>query len=357
MSVQYRELYDEGRRVLEAVPIPDAALDARLLLEEACGTDLQTLLVYPDRPVEDEMSERYRALIGRRRRREPTAMILGEWEFMGLPFKVTKDTLIPEQDTEVLVEAALARMGSAQGLPFGQSEMRTSLSCRRGSSRGSGADTEDGNRPGGPDGMRTVRILDLCTGSGCILLSLLHFLPQADGIGTDISEGALSVAAENAKTLGLSGRALFYQGDLWNALPRMEDGLAAAEHPEDGMPVAFPAEGPYAAQEIGAAGRFDLIVSNPPYVPTPVIPTLEPEVRCGEPYAALDGGADGLDFYRRIIPNAPRYLKKGGLLVLEAGFDEAADIRAMMERAGFTQIRIDKDCGGLDRVVSGEYYV
>ena len=340
MSVQYRELYDEGRRILEAVPIPDAALDARLLLEEVCGTDLQTLLVYPDRPVEDGMAERYRALIGRRHRREPTAMILGEWEFMGLPFKVTKDTLIPEQDTEVLVETALARMGSAQGLPSGQSGMRTSLPCHPGSSRGRGADAEDGNRPGGPDEARTVRILDLCTGSGCILLSLLHFLPQAGGIGTDISEGALAVAAENAKTLGLSGRALFCQGDLWDALP-----------------TAFPTEDPSAAQKNGAAGRFDLIVSNPPYVPTPVIPTLEPEVRCGEPYAALDGGADGLDFYRRIIPDAPRYLKEGGLLVLEAGFDEAADIRAMMERAGFTQIRIDKDCGGLDRVVSGEYYV
>ena len=195
MSVQYRELYDEGRRILEAVPIPDAALDARLLLEEACGTDLQALLVYPDRPVEDEMAERYRALIGRRRLREPTAMILGKWEFMGLPFKVTKDTLIPEQDTEVLVEAALARMGSAQGLPFGQSGMRTSLSCRRGSSHGSGADTEDGNRPGGPDGMRTVRILDLCTGSGCILLipviagisfEFLRYAGRHDNIFVDV---------------------------------------------------------------------------------------------------------------------------------------------------------------------------
>ena len=322
MPVLYRELYEEGRRVLEDVPIPDAALDARLLLEAACGTDLQTLLVYPDRPVEDETAARYRALIKRRRLREPTAMILGEWEFMGLPFKVTKDTLIPEQDTEILVETVLERMGSAQGPSSGQSGMQTSFPRLCGASDAGGSGAEGGNRQGSGDEAQTVRILDLGTGSGCILLSLLYFLPQADGIGTDISEGALSTAAENAKTLGLSGRALFYRGDLWDALPEPKE-------------------------------RFDLIVSNPPYVPTDVIAALEPEVRCGEPYAALDGGADGLAFYRRIIAAAPQYLKGGGLLALESGFDEAADIRAMMERAGFTDLRVDRDYGGLDRAVSG----
>ena len=321
MPILYRKLYEEGRRILEAVPIPDAALDARLLLEAACGTDLQTLLVYPDRPVEDEAAERYRALIERRRLREPTAMILGEWEFMGLPFKVTKDTLIPEQDTEALVETVLERMGCAQGLFSGSSRTQAGLVRPFGTSEG-GTGMEGGKRPDCRDEAQTLRILDLGTGTGCILLSLLHFLPRAEGIGTDISEGALSAAAENADALGLSGRTLFCQGDLWDALPEPKE-------------------------------RFDLIVSNPPYVPTDVIAALEPEVRCGEPYAALDGGADGLAFYRRIIEKAPQYLKKGGLLAVESGFDEAAQIRAMMEQAGFADLRIDRDCGGLDRVVSG----
>lgn len=280
----YRELYEEGRRILEQAGLPDAALDARFLLEEVCGTNLQTLLVFPEKKVIEEEVNQYRAFIQRRKDREPTAMILGEWDFMGLTFRLNKSTLIPEQDTEVLVETALEEL-KRRGL-----------------------------------GEAPLRILDLCTGSGCILLSLLHELRNAGGLGTDLSEEALEAARENAVRLGLQERAAFRQGDLW--------------------------------EPVGDE-RFDLIVSNPPYVPTEVIPTLEPEVRCGEPYAALDGGEDGLVFYRRIMREAAGHLKPSGIIIVESGFDEAPQIAALMQDQKLRGIRTVKDYGGLDRVVLG----
>lgn len=280
----YRELYEEGRRILEQAGLPDAALDARFLLEEVCGTNLQTLLVFPEKKVTEEEVNQYRAFIQRRKDREPTAMILGEWDFMGLTFRLNKSTLIPEQDTEVLVETALEEL-KRRGL-----------------------------------GEAPLRILDLCTGSGCILLSLLHELRDAGGLGTDLSEEALEAARENAVRLGLQERAAFRQGDLW--------------------------------EPVGDE-RFDLIVSNPPYVPTEVIPTLEPEVRCGEPYAALDGGEDGLVFYRRIMREAAGHLKPSGIIIVESGFDEAPQIAALMQEQKLREIRTVKDYGGLDRVVLG----
>lgn len=280
----YRELYEEGRRILEQAGLPDAALDARFLLEEVCGTNLQTLLVFPEKKVTEEEMNQYRAFIQRRKDREPTAMILGEWDFMGLTFWLNKSTLIPEQDTEVLVETALEEL-KRRGL-----------------------------------GEAPLRILDLCTGSGCILLSLLHELRNAGGLGTDLSEEALEAARENAVRLGLQERAAFRQGDLW--------------------------------EPVGDE-RFDLIVSNPPYVPTEVIPTLEPEVRCGEPYAALDGGEDGLVFYRRIMREAAGHLKPFGIIIVESGFDEAPQIAALMQDQKLRGIRTVKDYGGLDRVVLG----
>lgn len=280
----YRELYEEGRRILEQAGLPDAALDARFLLEEVCGTNLQTLLVFPEKKVTEEEVNQYRAFIQRRKDREPTAMILGEWDFMGLTFRLNKSTLIPEQDTEVLVETALEEL-KRRGL-----------------------------------GEAPLRILDLCTGSGCILLSLLHKLRNAGGLGTDLSEEALEAARENAVRLGSQERAAFRQGDLW--------------------------------EPVGDE-RFDLIVSNPPYVPTEVIPTLEPEVRCGEPYAALDGGEDGLVFYRRIMREAAGHLKPSGIIIVESGFDEAPQIAALMQDQKLRGIRTVKDYGGLDRVVLG----
>lgn len=304
---KYRELYEEGREALRDAGIEDADLDARILLEEVCGTNLQTLLVYPERDVDETRADRYCGFIRRRAAHEPTAMILGKWDFCGLTFQVTKDTLIPEQDTERLVEVAVEAAGKRQ-----------------------------------------IRILDLCTGSGCILLSLLHFLPDAVGIGTDLSDAALAVAKKNAERLGLGGRSVFLQGDLWDALKSsgISDSCssAAVENNTGNPPEQGETDRWYGME-------FDLIVSNPPYIPTKVIPTLMPEVKSGEPYMALDGGTDGLDFYRRIIAEAGRHLKPSGIIIVESGFDEADTIRKLFEEAGFCDVKIYQDYGGKDRVV------
>lgn len=282
----YREAYNIGVARLEAsLPEnPDRKLDARLLLEASCGTDYQTLLADGnERLVTDEEFRRYETMLERRSGHEPVAYILGAQDFMGLPFFVTRDVLIPNQDTENLVEEAMKEVHGG------------------------------------------MRILDLCTGSGCILLSLLHYSADTTGVGTDLSAAALCVAAENGGRLGLSDRVVWKQGDLYEA-------LAGAESPS----------------------KFDLIVSNPPYIPTAVIGTLMPEVAEMEPRMALDGGEDGLSFYRRILAGARDVLKIGGVLMMETGFDEAADVASMMRQSGFLDLQIIRDYGGQDRIVRGE---
>ena len=282
----YREAYNIGVARLEASlsENPDRKLDARLLLEASCGTDYQTLLADGnERLVTDEEFHRYETMLERRSGHEPVAYILGAQDFMGLPFFVTRDVLIPNQDTENLVEEAMKEVHAG------------------------------------------MRILDLCTGSGCILLSLLHYSADTTGVGTDLSAAALRVAAENGGRLGLSDRAVWKQGDLYEALAGAESSL-----------------------------KFDLIVSNPPYIPTAVIGTLMPEVAEMEPRMALDGGEDGLGFYRRILAGARDVLKIGGVLMMETGFDEAADVAAMMRQSGFLDLQIIRDYGGQDRIVRGE---
>ena len=285
--MDYRTIYIEGTQILSF--LADGKLDARLLLEAACGTDVQTLLAHPERRVSQEEEALYRSFLERRRKREPLAYILGHQEFMGLDFSVAPSVLIPNQDTETLAEEAL------RGLKAGD------------------------------------RILDLCTGSGCILLSLLHYCPGASGTGTDLSAAALSVARENGLRLGMAERASWMRGDLFEALNNTE-----AE----------------ALGEPDPAGPFDLIVSNPPYIRTEVIKTLEPEVKSAEPYMALDGGKDGLDFYRRITREAPAYLKKGGRLLLEIGFDQGQAVPDLLSGRGFTDVRVIKDYADNARVVS-----
>ena len=280
-DIAYRELYREGAGYLSAVlkEEREAQLDARLLLEYICGTDLQTMLMDGEMPVSKEDAAAYRELVERRVRREPLAYILGKWDFMGLTFEVNSGVLIPEQDTENLVEEVMREL------------------C-------------DGDR-----------ILDLCTGSGCILLSLLNYSNNTVGVGTDLSERAIAVARRNAESLGLSGRTDWRCGDLFEAI--------------------MPDE------------RFDIIVSNPPYIQSGVIDTLAPEVRIHEPQMALDGGEDGLDFYRRIIPEAEEYLVTGGRLYLEIGYDQAETVSALMKKAGYYEVRTIKDYGGNDRIVCG----
>ncbi len=291
----YREACEQGARILSQHGIAEAKLDARLLMEYVCHTDCNFLYAHGDRGLDEVQYETYVNYITRRAGHIPLQYLMHVQEFMGLKFYVNKQVLIPRQDTEILVEEVMRYM---------------------------------------QDGME---ILDLCTGSGCVLLSLLHYSNHCFGVGTDISPEALAVAEENAGSLGISegghekdrgltqregAEVLFRQGDLYEAL--------------------------------GAADvKFDIIVSNPPYIRSEVIPTLMPEVRDHEPLMALDGGADGLDFYRRITDGAHAYAKKESALFLEIGADQGAAVRALMEQAGYRDVCVVKDYAGLDRVVWG----
>ena len=291
-----RQVYEEGAALLKE--LEDGRLDARLLLEHFCGINTNRLLSDPESPVGEEKRGAFLEGARRRAAREPLAYIIGEQSFMGLPFVVSEDVLIPEQDTENLVEEALRLI-------------------------------DDGSR-----------ILDLCTGSGCILLSLLRYTNGCKGVGTDISGAALRIARRNGENLGLSDRAVWLQGNLFAALSDLM--TADIESSEFPFPAALNPEKP----------AFDLIISNPPYIPTDVIGTLAPEVSLCEPRLALDGGKDGLDFYRRIIREAPDYLVIGGRLMLEIGYDQAEAVSSLLKEAGYYGIEILRDYGGNDRIVT-----
>ncbi len=233
---------------------------------------------YPERPLADHAAARLRDATARRAARVPLAHILGIREFWSLPFRVTRDVLVPRPDSETLVAAALDA-----GLPDG------------------------------------ARLLDLGTGSGCLLLALLHERPDWTGVGVDRSPAALAVAQENARALGLADRAGFVAGD-WTA------------------PLA---------------SRFDAILSNPPYVRSADLATLDPEVRDHDPALALDGGADGLEAYRRIVAEVPRLLRAGGRLGLEVGGGQAAAVSGLMAAAGFGGLIRRHDLGGVARCLTG----
>ncbi len=282
--MNYKEVYGRGAERLAGADIAEAAIDARLLLEYVCKTDRNTLLAHADREVSGEEQERYNALIAKRSEHIPLQYLTGEQEFMGLTFIVNKNVLIPRQDTEVLVEEIMR-------------------------------DLHDG-----------MRILDLCTGSGCILLSLLQYSNNCQGVGTDLSEEALCVARENYSRL-------------------------KADKPE--MEAAFIKSDLFENLDTEKFGKFDIIVSNPPYIKTNVIDTLMPEVREQEPLMALDGREDGLFFYRKITEGVKRYLVRGGMLYYEIGYDQAKEVAAIMKEEGFSEIEVVKDFAGLDRVVKG----
>ena len=272
-----REACLYGQKKLEAAGVPEASLDAWYLLEYITGCKRSHYLAWPEELLSDEQEERYRKLTEKRAERIPLQQLTGEQEFMGLSFLVNDRVLIPRQDTEILVEEALRLLKS--GMCF----------------------------------------LDLCTGSGCILLSLLHGCPGARGLGADISEEALLVAEANRKRLAPEARLI--QSDLFEQIE----------------------------------GNFDLIVSNPPYIKSSEIPGLMEEVRLHEPVLALDGHEDGLYFYRKIVGESCRYLKKGGWLLFEIGYDQGAEVSSILENQGFCEIEVIKDLAGLDRVVKGRY--
>lgn len=274
--MKYLDCYKDGCRKLEKAGVIEAQLDARLLLEYICGTNRNDLLVHGDREVEADKLTAYEAAIVKRTERIPLQHITGEQDFMGLTFHVNENVLIPRQDTEVLVEEILKNMQDY------------------------------------------CRILDMCTGSGCILISLLHYNNWCEGVGADISPKALETAEENAKNL-LSEE----KQPTWlesNLFEKVE-------------------------------GKFDIIVSNPPYIRSDVIDTLMPEVKDYEPMNALDGRSDGLYFYREIVALAPEYLKKEGKIYFEIGHDQGLEVSGLLEQAGFRDIHVVKDYAGLDRVV------
>ena len=265
---------------------PDGENDAKLLLFEVFHLDLVHFLMDRLRPLSEsdaetqEKMQTYRGMIAKRASRIPLQQILGSQEFMGLEFYVNEHVLIPRQDTETLVELVLQEQ---QG--------------------------------------REKKLLDLCTGSGCIAISLAVKGGYESVTATDLSEEALKVAERNAKTH--QKKIIFRQGDLFSALPQTE------------------------------AGTFDIITSNPPYIPTAVIATLEPEVREHEPMMALDGTEDGLRFYRQIAQEAGTWLKPGGAIYLEIGYDQGEAVSGLLREAGFDKVRVVKDLPGKDRVVCG----
>lgn len=274
----YKEICLQGISQLEQAGVGEASLDARLLLEEVCHTDRNTLLVHGDREVSGAEETLYRKYLTKRAAHIPLQQIIGRQDFMGLSFEVDAHVLIPRQDTEILVEEAMRYIH---------------------------------------DGMN---ILDMCTGSGCILISLLHYSNDCTGMGVDLSQEALTVASKNAKNLIPAENVTFVRSDLFSKV----------------------------------CDKFDVIVSNPPYIRPDVIEGLMPEVKDHEPRMALDGGADGLDFYRKIVEHAPNYLVGGGRLLFEIGYDQGSAVKALMERNGFVDVNIIKDYAGLDRVVSGQ---
>lgn len=261
---------------LKRAGIAEAALDAKYLLMEVASLSSTALFFSAQEELGEETLAAYRTALARRTAREPLQYIMGTQEFMGLSFLVSPAVLIPRQDTELLVEAAM---------PF----------CRG------------------------ARVLDLCTGSGCILLSLAKLGGIGEAVGADLSGEALELAQLNANRLNLNAE--FIQSDLWENI----------------------------------SGNFDVIISNPPYIPTEEIGGLMPEVRDFEPHMALDGGVDGLYFYRKIAAGAGARLHLGGRIFLEIGYDQAEEVVRLLEENGFREIIIKKDYAGLDRVVCARW--
>ena len=268
---------------LQSAGIEEPALDARLLVGAALELDLTGLMTQAARQLTPGETARLERYAERRLAHEPVARILGARDFWGMPFRLSEATLVPRPDTETVVELAL--------------EIFHEL-------------TISGQRP---------RIADIGVGSGAILLALLHEIPDAFGVGTDVSLTALKTARDNAAALGLTGRAGFVACSYASAL----------------------------------GGPFDLIVSNPPYIPSAEIPTLSIEVREHDPHLALDGGNDGYDAYRALIPQAAERLAPGGALIVEAGQGQARDIETLMTAAALSVDRPPKaDLAGIPRAVS-----
>lgn len=270
-----KEAYELGIKTLTEAGVEEAKSDTLLLMDAICHVSRNDILVHGEMELEAGLAESFEEALKKRCTRIPVQHITGVQNFMGLDFYVNEHVLIPRFDTEILVEEVMKEL-------------------------------HDG-----------FSILDMCTGSGCILLSLLKYSNNCSGVGVDISENALAVAKENQKRLGLD--ASFVQSDLFEQI----------------------------------TGKYDIIVSNPPYIRSDVIPTLMEEVRLHEPVLALDGTEDGLFFYRKIVKESTDYLNGGGWLFFEIGYDQGEAVKKLMEENGFKNVKVVKDYAGLDRVVLG----
>lgn len=281
-----------GTERLQSAGVEDAGTDAWLLLSEVFGISRARYFMDMNQTCDPELAEKYFSFIDRRCERIPLQHILGKAPFMEYEFEVNEHVLTPRADTEVLVEQAFE-------------ELRRLWRRRK---------TES-----------SLQLLDMCTGSGCIAISLAAMAKEAvipcQVTGVDLSEDALSVAAHNNDSI-CDGNVHFIRSNLFEALP---------EHTQ-----------------------FDIIVSNPPYIRSDEIEGLMPEVRDHEPRMALDGREDGLYFYREIIRNSRAYLKKGGLLLFEIGYDQGISVPEIMKSQGFTEVAVIQDLAGLDRVVTGK---
>lgn len=283
------EALKNGVLKLKNAGIEEYENDAWLLLSFAAGVSRAYYYAHSENVLPEEQCFAYLQYIDRRASRVPLQHITHQAYFMGYEFYVDESVLIPRQDTEVLVEECLKAM---KGVP-------------------------------------SPRILDMCTGSGCILTSLLLERTDAAGAGADISKDALKTAERNAETLGTRERSEFILSDLFSA-PYFDEIYRHKER------------------------KYDILVSNPPYIRTEVIGTLSREVKDHDPGIALDGGTDGLYFYREITNAAAGYLKPGGKLLYEIGYDQAEDVREILSLGGFKNIHIVKDLSGLDRVAAAE---
>lgn len=292
--MNYRELYEDGMRRLVSADVKEAELTARLMLEYLCHTDRNYLLAHGEERVTNEIAEQYTGMIAERAKHIPMQYITNEQDFMGLKYYVNQDVLIPRQDTECLVEEAMREI---------------------------------------QDGMS---VLDLCTGSGCIIISLMRYKNNLRGVATDISERALEVVRRNSLEHGVTEQLRLVQSDLFE---RAEEIRRALHFLTD-------------AGTQGEADRFDFIISNPPYIRSDVIESLDAEVREHEPRIALDGTADGLYFYRRIAEQAGDFLVSGGRVFFEIGYDQGQAVTDILAANGYSDIKVIQDLAGLDRVVS-----
>ncbi len=289
MTETVKETLISGTATLKEAGIEAPELETEFLLTYLLDIKRHELFLNPDRLLTEEQSELFRSHIARRRTKEPSQYITGMTEFMGLPIKVNASTLIPRPETELIVEEVLK---------ISEQESHHAVPYR-------------------------PCILDLCTGSGCIAVAIAVQLPGSRIIATDISQEALVVAKENAESNNVSKRIELLRGDLFTALGKKR-----------------PPEG------------FDFILSNPPYIVTDELTGLQNEVVEHEPVTALNGGTDGLDFIRRIITEAPCYLKPGGRLIMEIGYDQSDSVTALLKSIDrFADFTIKKDLSGIERMV------